>query len=349
MTLRRTANGVPASAGADGRSHPGAVGRTRRRGRCFAALVAVVAAVAGCATGAPVEDARVWDSRAGRFVGIAEVHARLARTRIVLLGESHDNARHHALQADLLQRLVATGARPALVMEQFDTEHQMAIADAQRTAQLGAVHRAARPDPDAVADAGQLDRKGWEWPFYRPLVAIALEHSLPIVAGNLSRTAARRVMSDGFDALGAGRARELGLPPGLGAAAADALRHEIVEGHCGMLPSGVADSMVRAQQARDAVMADALFTHRERGAVLIAGSGHVRRDFGVPFYLAARSVESLSIGFVEMPANGATDAVIAAAAQRFDYVWLTPHLARPDPCAEMRRSIKPVAPPVRLQ
>ena len=43
---------------------------------------------------------------------------------IVLLGEVHDNAEQHALRAQSLRALLASGARPALLMEQFDRERQ---------------------------------------------------------------------------------------------------------------------------------------------------------------------------------------------------------------------------------
>ena len=57
--------------------------------------------------------------------------------------------------------------------------------------------------------------------------------------------------------------------------------------------------MARAQFARDAVMARALAAHAERGVVLLAGNGHVRRDIGVPRWLASpapRLVGRLSRG-----------------------------------------------------
>ena len=43
---------------------------------------------------------------------------------------------------------------------------------------------------------------GWEWRHYRPFVALALQHGLPIVAANVSREEARRVMAAGLQASG---------------------------------------------------------------------------------------------------------------------------------------------------
>jgi Haem-binding uptake, Tiki superfamily, ChaN len=43
---------------------------------------------------------------------------------VALLGEVHDNAAQHALRAEALQVFLESGARPALLMEQFDRERQ---------------------------------------------------------------------------------------------------------------------------------------------------------------------------------------------------------------------------------
>jgi len=55
---------------------------------------------------------------------------------VVLLGEVHDHPQQHALRAEAFAALLATGARPALVMEQFDRERQAEL-DALRAAQPG--------------------------------------------------------------------------------------------------------------------------------------------------------------------------------------------------------------------
>lgn len=304
------------------------------------ATFASLGALTGCATSPATTPSRLWDTSKGAFVPERELEARLAQSRVVLLGETHDNAEHHELQYRLLRTIVARGARPALVMEQFDTVHQLALTQAQRDAELGAVHRGSRSDPEAIADAARFDRRGWEWGFYKPLVATALEYRLPLVAGNLGRDDTRRVMQRGFDALEGARA--MGLPPALTPEQSNAMTQDIVDGHCGMLNAERARPMVAAQQARDATMADAIVRNAERGAVLIAGAGHVRRDVGVPVYLSARGVTSLAVGFVEVP-DGVTDArsVAEAAARRFDYVWLTRAQKRSDPCEAFRKSPPP--------
>jgi uncharacterized iron-regulated protein len=111
----------------------------------------------------------------------------------------------------------------------------------------------------------------------------------------------------------------------------------IEEGHCGESPRNILAGMVAAQRARDAIMAQALQAHAP--AVLIAGNGHVRRDFGVPHYLAhyPQGDDVRVVGFIEVDAatRAPTDYVTAGAPE-YDYIVFTPRTPRPDPCKTLR-------------
>jgi uncharacterized iron-regulated protein len=272
----------------------------------------------------------IWDARERRFVPRASLEAACAHADLVLLGEVHDNPDHHRLQVGLVEAIVRAARRPAIAMEQFDREQQAALDRA----------RAERPgDAGYVADAAQFDRRGWQWPFYEPIVALALARDLPLVAANLSRRDAFAVVERGHDALGASAVVRLGLERPLGAAQAAAIEAAVRDGHCGKLPERVVPGMAAAQRARDAVMADALLARASAGAVLIAGNGHVRRDLGVPLHLAARAPQRsvLAVGILEVVegSDRAADYVAPAGDddRQFDVAVFTPRTARPDPCA----------------
>ncbi len=232
---------------------------------------------------------------------------------IVLLGEVHDNAEQHALRAQALRDLLASGARPALLMEQFDRERQSEINEV--LAQAGAT-------ADDVIQAAGAQGVGWDWPRYRPFIALALEYRLPLIAANVSRADAKRVSQEGLAATGFNAA-----VPG---AIESHQTTTILASHCGMLTQAQAGRMATAQVARDQFMARLLGEHAARGAVLLAGNGHVRNDVGVPAWLPpALRQRSVGIGLLESGASGAEayDRVITTAAPA----------ARPDPCEGMRR------------
>ncbi len=241
---------------------------------------------------------------------------------IVLFGEVHDNAAAHALRAEAMQRLVANGARPAFAFEQFDRERQADIERARRD----------RPkDADYVIGVGAAGND-WNWELYRPLVQLALDYDLPIVAANLSRRDATRVAREGWDAVFDAVTRST---LGLDALPAPFLQvHEraIASGHCNLLPDSALPPLARAQIARDIVLTQSLRPYVERGVVLFAGLGHVRRDVGVPFWLtAAERAKTINVGLLERDEDGATPSPVG----EFDAYTVLPRATRPDPCKDL--------------
>jgi uncharacterized iron-regulated protein len=238
---------------------------------------------------------------------------------LLLLGEVHDNADQHAARLRALQALADRGARPALLLEMIDRDRQSAI---------DAVQQAPAPDPgeaaldtrvDALIDAAGR-APGWHWPFYRPYLRLALQHRLPILAANVSRADARRVIQLGLAATGFDAA----VPADIAKAQAQAIE----DSHCGAVDAAMAARLANAQVARDQFMARLIATQAGRGVVLLAGNGHVRRDIGVPRWLPADlRGRSHAVGYLEAgdPSAAAYDEVLSFAAQ-----------ARSDPCATLR-------------
>ncbi|HEY6133009.1 MAG TPA: ChaN family lipoprotein [Rubrivivax sp.] len=232
---------------------------------------------------------------------------------VVLLGEVHDNATQHALRLRAFEALLATGARPALLMEQFDRQHQGEIDRllAQRP----------RPDADTFIAAVTAPRDGWNWAHYKPFVALALRTGLPIVAANVGREEARGVMRQGLAASGFDAAVPADIEAGTVA--------DVLASHCGLIDDGMARRMAQAQFARDQFMARAIEQYADRGLVLLAGNGHVRIDRGVPRWLSPGTrARSEAIGLLEAGSSNARD---------FDRVVYTERQERPDPCAGMQK------------
>lgn len=282
---------------------------------------------------------RIWDVRGGRFADEAALEAALEAAPVVLLGETHDNVDHHLLQARLVRAIAAAGRRPALVFEMLKNDQQAAV-DA-------ALARHPR-DPDALAKAVDWKHGGWpDFSMYRPVFAAGLEAGLPIVAANLPRKEVRDLVAKGKDALDPALRERLAKDEPLPPAVLAGLREEMRESHCGELPEAMLDPLVLAQRARDATIASRMAeAGRERGAILIAGKGHVRTDRGVPAYLAkdAPGTAVVTVGFLEVdpemrePASYAKD--WGEGPLPFDWVVFTPAAEREDPCEGLRERSK---------
>jgi uncharacterized iron-regulated protein len=231
------------------------------------------------------------------------------------LGEVHDNPAGHARRFELIKAKVEAGWRPAIVMEQFDRERQADLDRAMATCANAAC---------VIAAAASAAR--WQWPLYKPVIELALAYKLKLVAANLARADASKVMRDGFAAVfDPATIAEYGLDQALPAALVAAQTQAIREGHCNKLPESMVGPMVRAQVARDVVMEQALTAHAAHGAILLAGNGHVRLDAGVPQWLKRRgNAHVVSIGYVESAGSGLYD----------ESIPVIPH-AHPDPCANL--------------
>jgi uncharacterized iron-regulated protein len=228
-------------------------------------------------------------------------------TPVRLWGEVHDHPMLHAQRLVAFDALLASGERPALVLEMIDHDRQ------------GELERLRSAGADAAALVAALGGRGWHWPFYQPYIERALRLGLPLAAANVGRDEARRIMADGLAAHGFDAA----VPPPLLASQAALIEAS----HCGLVDGPRAARMALAQVARDQAMARAVQAHAGRGVLLLAGNGHVRRDIGVPVWLPTDLRQRVQVvGWVERG-----DTVAAFDERRvFD-----PH-PRPDPCAGMR-------------
>ena len=191
-----------------------------------------------------------------------------------------------------------------------------------------------------------LMARGWDGAQYSSIIAAARGSHLALLAGNVSRTATRPVIREGWSAVDAARRDNLRPDAVWDTAREDHMRKVITASHCGQIDDTLRDGLVRAQRLRDAVLADVALSRRsaspDGSIVFIVGRGHARSDIGVPRYLLARAdtLKVLSIGFTEVDADKTAPAEylgedgLAPPGAPHDLLWFTPRQTRPDPCAD---------------
>lgn len=156
--------------------------------------------------------------------------------------------------------------------------------------------------------------------------AIHAEARIDVVGANISRDLARRIVREGNAALPARLAAALTANP-LSPSAEVALDADLLDSHCGQLPATRLPRMRLAQRARDASMARGVTSLPVRPAILVAGNGHVRSDYGVPALLARLRPGARIINIAFEEEGKATDAGAA-----YTHIWTTPAVHRDDPC-----------------
>ncbi len=277
----------------------------------------------------------VWTGD-GRQSSIAELTEQAIAADFVLLGEIHPNPDHHRIQAQVLNAIVEAGRRPALVFEMIPARYQGALDDF-----------AASQPADAEDLGAQVDweKRGWpEWRIYQPVADIAVAGRLPLVAGDLDRALLRKIGMEGRSALDVVQLTDLHLVDDLPLVLDDRLRETLRISHCDLLPEAAIAPMVLVQRARDGALAGAMLdaaANGADGAVLIAGAGHTRKDFGVPAIMQARmseaSVISVSMVAVDPEMERPAD---YGRLNEHDFVLFTPRDDLTDHCAEMAKSMK---------
>ena len=291
-------------------------------------LAITIAACGGnSATPATTPDpaaATILDARTGAPMSRDALLKRLKGADYALLGEVHDNPVQHRLRADLIAASVSR--KPAIVFEQFPWGED-SVLQTRPTAPI-----------EPWLDRAGFDRNGWRWPMHQPLIDVAVQHDLPRYGSQLNREKLRTIMRGGADAAPAPLAELMRKVP-LSETGGKALETTLAEGHCGELPAEMVPMMRNAQEVRDAAMTDAMLRASADGrpAWLIAGNGHVRRDYGVPRFLTALvpAKTSVVVGFLEREPDGALPSEAERAV--YDVVWITERAEREDPCKAFRR------------
>lgn len=265
---------------------------------------------------------------AGEAVTDETIEDAVRAADFVLIGEIHDNPEHHAIQARLIRTMAEAGRKPAVVLEMVPQGLQ---------SELDAFEAEGSQDVAELGRRLKWEERGWpNWSTYQPIAEAALAAQLSLYAGDLDRETIR--------AIGRGE-----IPFETAAAYSQAMRESLSEelrvSHCDLLPEASIGPMIKVQQARDTAMATAMLDYgAQDGAVLISGSGHARKDRGVPFVLAAREPDRsvVSIGLMEVR-DGAADFADyldeGDTALPFDFVMFTARANDIDHCAALKKQM----------
>jgi uncharacterized iron-regulated protein len=284
----------------------------------FGALVLAGCAGAAPGAGGPERKPLVIEPAADVDASVRQIADRAKQAEIVYLGELHDNPQHHAIQARILEALLADGGRPAIAFEMVP-ETQQAVLEA-----------AVKSDASAAEVDRQLAWSAQGWPGfanYWPLFELARKNKLPVVATDLDPAVSRRIGRRGLGAAGEDPARLRSAMPD-DPVRDKAIAQRIRAAHCDQISESRALRMLEGWYARNVVIARRVASGLERApqVVVIIGRGH-QSPGGVPEQLAALrpGTRQLVVGLYEGAADGPTEPLS-------DILWVTPSRPHPNPC-----------------
>lgn len=209
---------------------------------------------------------RIVHSRTGKELTLGQLADELAARDLVYFGEQHDNVAGHRVYAELAKLLADKRPDFVLSMEMFERDVQGVVNDYLR----GRIDEAAflkhgRPWRDYARD-------------YRPLIELARDRKVDVIAGNLPRPVASKVAS-----------KEGSNSPYLPRTTTTPIDRyyelfaEVMKGHPGA--EGAVERMYRAQCAKDDAMAEAIADYiganPHRQPLIIHCNGNFHSDYGL--------------------------------------------------------------------
>lgn len=200
----------------------------------------------------------------------------LLKADYVLLGEEHDQPAIHLFRARLLRELAKH--RPLLVSLEHITRDKQAILDANLA------------HPEKLRQALNWDKSGWpKWSMFEPLFFALSEIKAVVRCGN-------RKIDDSFYDLS---------PYGLDAPLPheDRLSNELKTMHPPSMKIPL-ERMVLAQRRRDASFAASLDLGKATLRILLAGNGHIRKDYGVPWYIRYHQPDARIVSVAMVSGSG---------------------------------------------
>ena len=262
----------------------------------------------------------IFEYKTKNQVNVKDLIPAIHDADILLLGEIHDNLFQHRARADLISRM--QNKEFAIV-----SEHLVSGSEITYSGRL-------LEDLETIG----FNKKAWSWPVHEVLYKKFEEFNLPVFGGDLSKKDINNIYK------GRGLSQSDTLTPiikrsDLDSQSKDKLLNDLVEGHCGVVEEDLLSFMYKVQRHRDASMA--YIASKVAPAIVIAGNGHVRRDYGVPQILKKMNPNSniISIAFLEIDKlSKMTDNFIKKLFKDADtdYIWLTESVSRVDPCEKLR-------------
>ncbi len=230
-------------------------------------LLFILLPAPGCAQ----TEASFWDVAARKSLTIQQVLPDVRNAEMVLVGEQHDRADHHAAQLKIIQALHQSGKPVAVALEMFEHRGQP-ILDRWVSGRM---------DEDAFVPHFR-ENWGENWPLYRDIFLYCRDRKIPMLGVNVPRAVTSQVARKGFESL---TPEQVGLLPMVTCRVDPEYMKLMLEAH----GHGVGDEAFRrfceAQLVWDTAMASYSLDYLKRNprhtVILLAGSVHAWKK-GIP-------------------------------------------------------------------
>jgi uncharacterized iron-regulated protein len=257
----------------------------------------------------------------GAVLTPAELPAKLAGVRLLLVGEEHTAMESHRVEKRVLEELVGAGRRVLVGLEMYPYGDQPSL-DLWVGGKVS--------EPQFVDQSHWYKNWGYNWGYYREIFLFAGQRQIPLFGVNTPREVVAAVRKKGFTGLTEEEAAH--VPAHIDTESPDHLRlfKALLGGegiHSGM-GEAVWKGMFEAQCTWDATMAqNAVAALKKTGdeektiLVLLAGTGHVAYGLGIQRQ-ASRLFPGRIATLVAVPVRDEKDKPVQTVRASYaDYLW----------------------------
>ncbi|NJK29182.1 MAG: ChaN family lipoprotein [Acaryochloris sp. SU_5_25] len=210
----------------------------------------------------------------------AAILNQLLMAQVVYLGETHDRPADHRAQLEIIQALYKKQPKLAISMEMFQRPFQ----DPLNRYLAGQI-----TETQLQQQTQYLQRWGFNWEFYAPILRFAKQHRLPVVALNTPTEVTKKVSRQGLEHLTS--ADQQYIPPlaeidTTNEAYRQKLKTIYEQFHPGSASEDGFERFFAAQVLWDETMAEKIAQtvaqQPDRLVVVVVGKGHIEQGYGIP-------------------------------------------------------------------
>jgi uncharacterized iron-regulated protein len=231
-----------------------------------------------------------------RELTFGELTDRLMDVDLVCVGESHDSELNHRVQLEIIEALYARDERLGVGMEMFQRPFQ---------AGLDRYVRGEGTEEEFLKATEYRQRWGFDWALYRPLVDFCRRNGVAVAALNAPRELTRRISKVGVKGLNDEEKGQLGPVDFHVKDHRDYWYEKLAKMHGQKNPTEEQkERSYEVMTTWDGYMAASAAKFQQerrlRRLVVLAGSGHIDRGFGIPERTAKQTGGQVATVHVEV-------------------------------------------------
>jgi uncharacterized iron-regulated protein len=220
----------------------------------------------------------IHSAKEKRQLTFGELIDRLMEADLVCVGETHDSELDHQVQGMIIKALYARDERLGVGMEMFQRPYQKTL---DRYV-AGAIN-----EETLLEDSDYRKRWGFDWGLYQGIVQFCRRNGVPLAGLNVADELRQKVSRQGYEKLSAEDKKQLGKID------FQVKEHRAywfdklgkMHGH-GEMPEDSKERFYQVMTLWDEYMAASAARFQKerkvRRMVILAGSGHIERGFGIP-------------------------------------------------------------------